>query len=117
MICIDQFSFLKYFFAFYRTPDTTEANGEDTTSSEEEKEDKTDLNVVHRVEDSTTQDNVQKEVTNSELFSGQVNGPSHYHSDDEDDLAVDHFVPTIFFSHTVEPKRVCTITFNVFISI
>ncbi|XP_037734146.1 unconventional prefoldin RPB5 interactor 1 isoform X2 [Chelonia mydas] len=91
---------------FDRTPDTTEANGEDTTSSEEEKEDKTDLNVVHRVEDSTTQDNVQKEVTNSELFSGQVNGPSHYHSDDEDDLAVDHFVPTIFFSHTVEPKRV-----------
>ncbi|CAM4648813.1 unnamed protein product [Caretta caretta] len=91
---------------FDRTPDTTEANGEDTTSSEEEKEDKTDLNVVHRVEDSTTQDNVQKAVTNSELFSGQVNGPSHYHSDDEDDLAVDHFVPTIFFSHTVEPKRV-----------
>ncbi|XP_050779044.1 unconventional prefoldin RPB5 interactor 1 isoform X1 [Gopherus flavomarginatus] len=91
---------------FNRTPDTIEANGEDTTSSEEEKEDKTDLNVVHRVEDSTTQDNVQKEVTNSELFSGQVNGRSHYHSDDEDDLGVDHFVPTIFFSHTVEPKRV-----------
>nr|XP_042708148.1 unconventional prefoldin RPB5 interactor 1 isoform X4 [Chrysemys picta bellii] len=91
---------------FDRTPDTIEANGEDTTSSEEEKEDKTDLNVVHRVEDSTTQDNVQKEVTTSELFSGQVNGPSHYHSDDEDDLGVDHFVPTIFFSHTVEPKRV-----------
>ncbi|XP_073163899.1 unconventional prefoldin RPB5 interactor 1 isoform X3 [Lepidochelys kempii] len=44
---------------FDRTPDTTEANGEDTTSSEEEKEDKTDLNVVHRVEDSTTQDNVR----------------------------------------------------------
>ncbi|XP_024055500.1 unconventional prefoldin RPB5 interactor 1 isoform X1 [Terrapene carolina triunguis] len=91
---------------FNRTPDTIEANGEDTTSSEEEKEDKTDLNVVNRVEDSTTQDNVQKEVTTSELFSGQVNGPSHYHSDDEDDLGVDHFVPTIFFFHTVEPKRV-----------
>ncbi|XP_067396109.1 unconventional prefoldin RPB5 interactor 1 isoform X2 [Emydura macquarii macquarii] len=92
---------------FGRTPNTVEANGDDTTSSEEEKEDKTDLNVVHRVEDSTTQDNLQEEVTNSELFSGQVNGPSHYHSDDEDDLGVgDHSVPTIFFSHTVEPKRV-----------
>ncbi|XP_006121266.1 unconventional prefoldin RPB5 interactor 1 isoform X2 [Pelodiscus sinensis] len=90
-----------------RTPLTVEANGEDTTSSEEEKDDKTDLNVVHRVEDSTTQDTIQKEVTNSELFSGQVNGPNHYNSDDEDDLGVaDDSVPTIFFSHTVEPKRV-----------
>lgn len=73
--------------------------------------------MVHRVEDSTTQDNLQKEVTNSELFSGQVNGPRVYHSDDEDDLGVgDHSVPTIFFSHTVEPKRVCTIALYAFIS-
>ncbi|XP_019361179.1 PREDICTED: unconventional prefoldin RPB5 interactor 1 [Gavialis gangeticus] len=90
-----------------RTPGAVETNGEDSVSSEEEKEDKTDLNVVHRVEDSVTQGNFQKEVTNSELFSGQVNGSSHYHSDDEDDLGVgDNGVPTIFFSHTVELKRV-----------
>uniref|UniRef100_A0A8C8R731 Protein phosphatase 1 regulatory subunit 19 n=1 Tax=Pelusios castaneus TaxID=367368 RepID=A0A8C8R731_9SAUR len=86
-----------------RTPNTVEANGEDTASSEEEKEVKTDLDV----EDSTTQDNLKKEVTNSELFGDQVNGSNHYHSDDEDDLGVgNHSVPTIFFSHTVEPKRV-----------
>ncbi|XP_074864634.1 unconventional prefoldin RPB5 interactor 1 isoform X2 [Carettochelys insculpta] len=90
-----------------RTPAAVEANGDDTTSSEEEKEDKPDLNVVHRVEDSTAQDNIEKEVTNSELFSGQVNGSDNYHSDDDDDLGVgDRSVPTIFFSHTVEPKRV-----------
>ncbi|XP_075017394.1 unconventional prefoldin RPB5 interactor 1 isoform X5 [Calonectris borealis] len=91
-----------------RMPDTVETNGEDTTSSEEEKEDKkTDLNGTYRAEDCITQGNFHKEVTNSDLFGGQINGSTYYHSDDEDDIDVgDNSVPTIFFSHTVEPKRV-----------
>ncbi|XP_040537425.1 unconventional prefoldin RPB5 interactor 1 [Gallus gallus] len=91
-----------------RMPDTVETNGEDTTSSEEEKEDKRmDLNGTYRVEDCITQGNFQKEVTNSDLFVRHVNGSTYYHSDDEDDTDVgDSSVPTIFFSHTVEPKRV-----------
>uniref|UniRef100_A0A8D0GQA4 URI1 prefoldin like chaperone n=1 Tax=Sphenodon punctatus TaxID=8508 RepID=A0A8D0GQA4_SPHPU len=90
----------------------TIANGEDTTSEEEKEDKKTGLNVVQGVEDYITQGNYWKEeVTNSKLFCGQVNGPSHYRSDDddddEDDLGVgDNSVPTIHFSHTVEPKRV-----------
>ncbi|XP_025898102.1 unconventional prefoldin RPB5 interactor 1 [Nothoprocta perdicaria] len=86
--------------------DTVEKNGEDATSSEEEKEDKrTDLNGAYRAEDSLSQDNFQKKITNPELFG--LNGSAHYHSDDEDDIDVgDCSIPTIFFSHTVEPKRV-----------
>lgn len=93
--------------------DTVETNGEDATSSEEEKEDKrTDLNGMYRAEDCITQGNFHEEVTNSDLFGGQVNGSTYYHSDDEDDIDVgDNSVPTIFFSHTVEPKRVCTLLF------
>ncbi|XP_050167104.1 unconventional prefoldin RPB5 interactor 1 [Myiozetetes cayanensis] len=91
-----------------RMPDTVETNGEDATSSEEEKEDKRiDLNGTYKAEDCITQGNFHKEVTNSGLFGGQVNGSTYYHSDDEDDADVgDNSVPTIFFSHTVEPKRV-----------
>ncbi|XP_009697282.1 PREDICTED: unconventional prefoldin RPB5 interactor 1 [Cariama cristata] len=91
-----------------RMPDAIETNGEDTTSSEEEKEDKrTNLNGTYRAEDCITQGNFHKEVTNSDFFGGQVNGSTYYHSDDEDDVDVgDNSVPTIFFSHTVEPKRV-----------
>ncbi|XP_074769088.1 unconventional prefoldin RPB5 interactor 1 isoform X2 [Athene noctua] len=91
-----------------RMPDTVETNGEDTTSSEEEKEDKrADLNGTYRAEDCITQGNFHKEVTNSDLFGGQVNGSTYYQSDEEDDIDVeDNSVPTIFFSHTVEPKRV-----------
>lgn len=109
---MNRLSSLRYF-SLYRMPDTVETNGEDTTSSEEEKEDKrTDLNGTYRAEDCITQGNFHKEVTNSDLFGGQVNGSTYYHSDDEDDIDVgDSSVPTIFFSHTVEPKRVCTLLF------
>lgn len=105
-------SSLRYF-SFHRMPDTVETNGEDTTSSEEEKDDKrTDLNGTYRAEDCITQGNFHKEVTNSDLFRVQVNGSTYYHSDDEDDIDVgDNSVPTIFFSHTVEPKRVRTSLF------
>lgn len=92
-------------------PDAVEANGEDATSSEEEKEDKeTDVNGMCRAEDCITQGNFHNELANSDFFVGHVNGSTYYHSDDEDDRDVgDNSVPTIFFSHTVEPKRVCTL--------
>lgn len=91
-------------------PDTVETNGEDTASSEEEKEVKrTDLNGTYKAEDCITQGSFHKEATNSNLVGGHVNGSTYYHSDDEDDIDVgDNAVPTIFFSHTVEPKRVGT---------
>ncbi|XP_007474862.1 unconventional prefoldin RPB5 interactor 1 isoform X2 [Monodelphis domestica] len=93
-----------------RKSDTLFANGEDMTSSEEEKEDqKTDV-MKHRITDSFTQGSFQKDITNSKLLNGQVNGSSSYSNDDDDDdddLGVgDNSVPTIYFSHTVEPKRV-----------
>ncbi|XP_061450136.1 unconventional prefoldin RPB5 interactor 1 isoform X2 [Rhineura floridana] len=91
-----------------RVSDAVEANGEDASSSEEEREEKkTDVNRADREEEPNTQGNFQKDVTNSEVFRDQVNGPNHYCSDDEDDLAIaEHSIPTIYFSHTVEPKRV-----------
>ncbi|XP_047567259.1 unconventional prefoldin RPB5 interactor 1 isoform X2 [Lutra lutra] len=113
-------------------PGTMIANGEDTTSSEEEKEDQNiNAHVMHQVTDSVTSSSCYKDVTHSELFSGQmngihtVNGSNSYHSNEDDDddgggddgggdnendqdaLGVgDHSIPTIYFSHTVEPKRV-----------
>ncbi|KAH0619602.1 hypothetical protein JD844_000349 [Phrynosoma platyrhinos] len=91
-----------------RISDTVQANGEDASSSEEEKEDnKTNVNMVHEENESNTQGNFQKEVANSELFRDQVNGPVHCCSDEEEDLAIaEDAIPTIYFSHTVEPKRV-----------
>lgn len=109
MNCLGSFRY----FSFHRMPDTVQTNGEDTTSSEDEKEDKVaDLNGTYRAEDCITQGNFHKAVTNPDLFGFQVNGSTYYHSDDEDDIDVgDNSVPTIFFSHTVEPKRVCTLLF------
>ncbi|XP_054496664.2 unconventional prefoldin RPB5 interactor 1 [Agelaius phoeniceus] len=91
-----------------RMPDAVEINGEDATSSEDEKEDKdTDVNGTCRAEDCITQGNFHKEFGNSDLFVSHLNGSTYYHSDDEDERDVgDNSVPTIFFSHTVEPKRV-----------
>nr|XP_033797845.1 unconventional prefoldin RPB5 interactor 1 isoform X2 [Geotrypetes seraphini] len=91
-----------------RLSEAVDANREESASPEEEKDDtQTDLNVTCRVENSLTQGNVQNETAESELFGGQVNGTNHYHSDDEDDSAAgEDSMPTIYFSHTVEPKRV-----------
>uniref|UniRef100_A0A2K6TLW0 Protein NNX3 n=1 Tax=Saimiri boliviensis boliviensis TaxID=39432 RepID=A0A2K6TLW0_SAIBB len=139
----DTFDTVKCLFllSFYKLwsskPDTVIANGEDTTSSEEEKEDhNTNVNVMHQITDSHTPDSCCKDVASSEPFSGQlnsqlncsVNGSNSYHSDDDNDddddddddvdddddgdndheaLGVgDNSIPTIYFSHTVEPKRV-----------
>ncbi|XP_044520113.1 unconventional prefoldin RPB5 interactor 1 [Gracilinanus agilis] len=116
-----------------RKSDTLFANGEDMTSSEEEKEDQKIDVMKHRITDSVTRGNFQKDITNSKLLNGQVNGSSSYSDEDDDDdggddddddddddgdgddggdgddddLGVgDNSVPTIYFSHTVEPKRV-----------
>uniref|UniRef100_A0A8D0DUP5 Protein phosphatase 1 regulatory subunit 19 n=1 Tax=Salvator merianae TaxID=96440 RepID=A0A8D0DUP5_SALMN len=91
-----------------RISDTVEPTKGDSSSSEEEEEEKSkNVNMVHKEEEPNTQDNFQKEATNSEVFRDQINSPNHYCSDDEDDLAIaENGVPTIYFSHTVEPKRV-----------
>nr|XP_060644132.1 unconventional prefoldin RPB5 interactor 1 [Anolis sagrei ordinatus] len=96
--------------------DAIQANGEDASSSEEEeeKEDKkTNVNTVHEEDESHTQGNFQKEVANSALHRGQLNGPGHCCSDEEEEeeeeedvVIAENAVPTIYFSHTVEPKRV-----------
>ncbi|XP_055992559.1 unconventional prefoldin RPB5 interactor 1 [Sorex fumeus] len=119
--------------------DTVIVNGEDTTSSEEEKDEQNiNVNRMHQIKDSHTSSSY-KNVTNSELFNGQmnsqlngsVNGSNSYSNDeeeeeeeedddnegedeDDDNNENDHdaldvgenSIPTIYFSHTVEPKRV-----------
>ncbi|XP_023988338.1 unconventional prefoldin RPB5 interactor 1 [Physeter macrocephalus] len=109
-------------------PDTVIANGEDTSSEEEKEDQNISVNMMNQVTDSLTPSNCYQNVTNSELFNGQVNsqwncsmnGSNSYHNneDEEDDDdgdnendhdtlgAEDNSIPTIYFSHTVEPKRV-----------
>ncbi|KAM6223149.1 unconventional prefoldin RPB5 interactor 1 [Rhynchocyon petersi] len=109
------------------SPNPLIANGEDTTSSEEEKEDHhTNVNGMHQVTDDHLTSRCLKD---SEFLSGQVNSKLNYpmndsnsyhgsedngdtDNDDENenehdtlDLG-DNSVPTIYFSHTIEPKRV-----------
>ncbi|XP_006867363.1 PREDICTED: unconventional prefoldin RPB5 interactor-like [Chrysochloris asiatica] len=107
-------------------PNTMIANGEEMTSSEEEKEDQNaNLNVMQQGKDSLVPSSCPKDL---ERFNGQmdsqlnslVNGSDSYHSNEEEDdeedsdneneldaLGLgDNSVPTIYFSHTVEPKRV-----------
>ncbi|XP_016050838.2 unconventional prefoldin RPB5 interactor 1 [Erinaceus europaeus] len=110
--------------------DTVIANGEDATSSEEEKEDQNiNVNRMHQITDSVFSSSCYNNVTNSEMFNGHmnsqlncsINGANSYSNeeeeeDDDDDnnsesdhdaLGIeDNSIPTIYFSHTVEPKRV-----------
>ncbi|XP_075840365.1 unconventional prefoldin RPB5 interactor 1 isoform X2 [Microtus pennsylvanicus] len=114
-------------------PDTGIANGEDTVSSEEEKEDEgTGLNVVPPATDSLAPGSCGMLAQNaSSHLNCSVNGSNSYHSNEEDEdaddaddvdddddddnyngnesdhtISADNSVPTIYFSHTVEPKRV-----------
>ncbi|XP_035316783.1 unconventional prefoldin RPB5 interactor 1 isoform X1 [Cricetulus griseus] len=122
-------------------PDTVITNGEDTVSSEEEKEEPgtgTGVNVAPPVTDSSASAGCSMHARNAELPNGQASshlnrsviGSHSYHSngededdddDDEDDteedededgddsdhtISIDNSVPTIYFFHTVEPKRV-----------
>uniref|UniRef100_A0A8C5SEK1 Protein phosphatase 1 regulatory subunit 19 n=1 Tax=Laticauda laticaudata TaxID=8630 RepID=A0A8C5SEK1_LATLA len=94
-----------------RISETRNAKAEGASSSEEEREDKKlNLDILQKDEKPNTQGNFQKDITDFESFKSQVNGPNHYSSDDEDDFAIsENAVPTIYFSHTVEPKRVCIV--------
>ncbi|CAH7357716.1 Uri1 [Phodopus roborovskii] len=120
-------------------PDTVITNGEDTVSSEEEKENQgTGVNVVPPVTDSFASGSCCMHARNAGLPNGQassllncsVNGSNSYHSNEEDEddddedtddgddddddeeeesdhaISADNSIPTIYFSHTVEPKRV-----------
>uniref|UniRef100_A0A8C5KWI7 Protein NNX3 n=1 Tax=Jaculus jaculus TaxID=51337 RepID=A0A8C5KWI7_JACJA len=113
-------------------PDSVITNGEDATSSEEEREDqRTDAKAVRQETDAFSLQSCHKDDGRRlGLFNGQVksqlncsvNGSHSYHSneddddneytddddddDDDDDTPADNSVPTIYFSHTVEPKRV-----------
>ncbi|XP_072823384.1 unconventional prefoldin RPB5 interactor 1 isoform X1 [Vicugna pacos] len=111
--------------------DTVIANGDDTSSEEEKEDQNINVNVMHQVTDSLTPSSCYKNVSNSEIFNGgevnrqlncSINGSNSYHSnedeeeddddggDNENDYDTlgtgDNSVPTIYFSHTVEPKRV-----------
>ena len=125
------FDLVFFFFTINSKPDTVIANGEDVSSEEEKEDQNINVNMMHQVTDSLALSNCYNSLTNSELFNGQVNsqlnysvnGSSSYHSNEDDDddddgggdsendhdtLGVeDNAIPTIYFSHTVEPKRVC----------
>ena len=126
------FDLVLFFSTSSSKPDTVIANGEDMSSEEEKEDQNINVNMMHQVTDSLTLSNCCNSFTNSELFSGQVhsplnysvNGSNSYHSNEDDDdddndgggdnendhdtLGVeDNSIPTIYFSHTVEPKRVC----------
>ena len=125
------FDLVFFFFTINSKPDTVIANGEDVSSEEEKEDQNINVNMMHQITDSLALSNCYNSLTNSELFNGQVNSPlnysvngsSSYHSNEDDDdtnddggdsendhdtLGVeDNSIPTIYFSHTVEPKRVC----------
>lgn len=112
------------------------ANGEDTSSEEEREDQNIHVNVKQPGTDSLTPSGCGLNVTNSEVFNGQVTSQSncsmsglnssHSHDDEDDDDDSDadddgggddendhntsgvgeNSIPTIYFSHTVEPKRV-----------
>lgn len=117
-------------------PDAVVANGEDTSSEEEREDQNIHVNVKQPGTDSLTPSGCGLNVTNSEVFNGQVTSQSncsmsglnssHSHDDEDDDDDSDadddgggndendhdtsgvgeNSIPTIYFSHTVEPKRV-----------
>lgn len=112
-------------------PDTVITNGEDTVSSEEEKgANGTGVNTAPAVTDPLASGSRGTQARNAGLPNGQasrhlncsVNGSDSYSNeedeedeedddDDDDDesdhaISADNSVPTIYFSHTVEPKRV-----------
>lgn len=107
------------------------ANGEDATSSEEDTEEQArGVDGLHPGDAPAAPSCCDRDAACPGLLSSRVNGHvncsvngSHsYHSDEDEDEdedgderepvhcasgAGDSSVPTIYFSHTVEPKRVC----------
>lgn len=116
-------------FFFPSKPDAAIANGEDTTSSEEEKEEQNIHGHVGNeradsgIPSSRPRDAPEPELLRAPVTSQHkcsVNGSDACHSDEDDGGGDDEnenvrdalglgetSVPTIYFSHTVEPKRVC----------
>ncbi|XP_073671878.1 unconventional prefoldin RPB5 interactor 1 isoform X2 [Paramisgurnus dabryanus] len=82
--------------------DSTDTNGEDTTSSSSEEEKEADGG-------SSVQLNGHQEEMNW-LPASQVNGTSGSHPEVEEEedgeVEIGNGLPTIYFSHTVEPKKV-----------
>ncbi|XP_066099271.1 unconventional prefoldin RPB5 interactor 1 [Saccopteryx bilineata] len=101
-------------------PVTVTANGEDTASSEEEREDPSGGGTAAQPATGAVApgDRPHSQLLNGHVHSHSdcsVNGSHSYHSEEDEDedenahdaLGVgDSSVPTIYFSHTVEPKRV-----------
>ncbi|KAI4904466.1 hypothetical protein NFI96_015120 [Prochilodus magdalenae] len=87
--------------------DSTDTNGEDTTSSSSEEEKEAESGEVHQVNGHTP-----CEDQASAPLIGQVNGISRPHldeegkEDEEEEEEEGSGLPTIYFSHTVEPKKV-----------
>ncbi|XP_035869208.1 unconventional prefoldin RPB5 interactor 1 [Phyllostomus discolor] len=111
-------------------PDTVIANGQDATSSEEEEAEEQSRASDGPHPGAAAPGHCDGDVADPGLLSGRVNGHAHcsvngshsYHSDEDEDEDEDDSeesepahhavgaghssVPTIYFSHTVEPKRV-----------
>lgn len=87
-------------FSSHARLDSTDTNGEDTTSSSSEEEKEADGG-------SSVQLNGHQEET-SWLPASQVNGTrdSHPEVEEEGEEETGNGLPTIYFSHTVEPKKV-----------
>ncbi|KAJ1082667.1 hypothetical protein NDU88_002832 [Pleurodeles waltl] len=90
-----------------------EATSEDVIDSEVEKKKTTNLSVTNEVDKYLTQGNIQINESESVVFHEQANGTHPYLSggggggdDDEEENGADQLIPTIYFSHTMEPKRV-----------
>jgi len=94
---------LVYFLPRYTRLDSTDTNGEDTTSSSEEEKEADGGSGVQV-------NGHQKENGWVPSSLGQMNGinGSHPEGDEEEDCEeeTDNGLPTIYFSHTVEFKKV-----------
>ncbi|XP_043923245.1 unconventional prefoldin RPB5 interactor 1 isoform X2 [Protopterus annectens] len=88
-----------------RIHDTPTVNGEDISSDDEKSEKSSDTNGKHTSSNtSRTLVNVDAESSDIKL-SSHINGTSQRESKDFDESR-ENIMPTIYFSHTVEPKRV-----------
>ncbi|XP_063053290.1 unconventional prefoldin RPB5 interactor 1 [Engraulis encrasicolus] len=89
-----------------RMCDSTDTNGEDTSSSSSEEEKERDGT-------GQTNGNPEEDHGTSDTHNRQLNGVLHTHPEEEEDEEEDddeeedpNALPTIYFSHTVEPKKV-----------
>ncbi|KAL2093794.1 hypothetical protein ACEWY4_011106 [Coilia grayii] len=87
-----------------RMCDLTDTNGEDTSSSSEEEKE--------REGTGQTNDSPKEDHATSDIHGSQLNGVLHTHPEEEEGKEEEegeedpNALPTIYFSHTVEPKKV-----------